>query len=338
MTQEHQPQPVRNGVQPDGTYEGRPLANPDEPIFDQGLAFDVETLMDRRRVLKLVGYAGLSAGLFAIVGCGTSSSSASPSRAASAAATTSSATAAATSAATAAATAAAATAAAATASATTAAGSAATCDVIPEETAGPFPGDGSNGPDVLTLNGVVRSDIRTSFGSGSATAEGVPLTIKLAIQDAANGCAPLAGAAVYLWHCDREGRYSLYSQGVTGENYLRGVQEADAQGVVTFQSIFPACYSGRWPHIHFEVYPEPRRGHGSRATRSPRRRSRCPKDACNTVYATTGYSQSVSNLKQVSLARDNVFGDDGGVHELGTVTGDVAIGMTVTLNVPVDGV
>ena len=60
-----------------------------------------------------------------------------------------------------------------------------------------------------------------------------------------------------------------------------------------------------------------------------------PEPACNSVYATTGYSQSVLSLKQISLQRDNVFGDDGGVHELGTVTGDVTNGMTVTLNVPV---
>lgn len=78
-------------------------------------------------------------------------------------------------------------------------------DAIPEETAGPFPGDGSNGPNVLTQDGVVRSDIRSSFGSASGTAEGVPLTLDLTILDAASD-APLAGAAVYAWHCDREGR------------------------------------------------------------------------------------------------------------------------------------
>ena len=31
-----------------------------------------------------------------------------------------------------------------------------------------------------------------------------------------------------MWHCDREGGYSLYSDGVTEENYLRGVQITDA--------------------------------------------------------------------------------------------------------------
>ena len=60
---------------------------------------------------------------------------------------------------------------------------------------------------------------------------------------------------MYLWHCDREGRYSLYSQGVEDQNYLRGVQAAGDDGIVTFTSVFPACYQGRWPHIHFEVYP-----------------------------------------------------------------------------------
>ena len=84
----------------------------------------------------------------------------------------------------------------------------------------------------------------------------MPLTIKLKVYDT-NGddVAPLAGAAVYLWHCNREGEYSMYSEAIADENYLRGVQETDDDGSVTFTSIFPAAYSGRWPHIHFEVYP-----------------------------------------------------------------------------------
>jgi protocatechuate 3,4-dioxygenase beta subunit len=126
---------------------------------------------------------------------------------------------------------------------------------LPEETAGPYPGDGSNGANVLTESGVVRSDITTSFGSSTTKAEGVPLRITMTINDFANDRQPMAGAAVYIWHCDRAGQYSLYSQAITNENYLRGVQETDAKGQVTFTSIFPACYSGRWPHIHFEVYP-----------------------------------------------------------------------------------
>jgi hypothetical protein len=41
----------------------------------------------------------------------------------------------------------------------------------------------------------------------------------------------------------------------------------------------------------------------------------------------------VSNLARVSLDRDMVFGDDGGVLQLATVTGDVTGGYTATLTV-----
>ena len=89
----------------------------------------------------------------------------------------------------------------------------------------------------------MRSDIRSSFGRTDRTADGVPLTIELTLVSATT-CAPLAGRAVYLWHCDRTGRYSLYSSGVTNQNYLRGVQEADANGAVSFTSIFPGLLLG----------------------------------------------------------------------------------------------
>ncbi|HEY1418102.1 MAG TPA: hypothetical protein VGF41_09355, partial [Myxococcaceae bacterium] len=96
------------------------------------------------------------------------------------------------------------------------------CASIPEETAGPYPGDGSNGPNALALSGVVRSDIRASLGASSAVATGVPLTLTLTLVNPVSSCAPLVGAAVYVWHCDALGRYSLYSSGVTGESWLRG--------------------------------------------------------------------------------------------------------------------
>jgi protocatechuate 3,4-dioxygenase beta subunit len=226
-----------------------------------------------------------------------------------------------------------------TASAGTAAASAsavagASCAIIPEETAGPYPGDGSNGPNVLAESGVVRSDIRSSFGSSTTVAEGIPLTIQVTIQDGAD-CVPLAGAAVYLWHCNRAGEYSLYTQAVANENYLRGVQEADGNGLVTFQSIFPACYSGRWPHIHFEVYPSLDMA-TNEANKIATSQIALPQDACDAVYATDGYDQSISNMTQVSLTRDNVFGDDGGAQQLGTMSGSVADGYTVALTVPVN--
>ena len=206
------------------------------------------------------------------------------------------------------------------------------CSLIPNETAGPFPGDGSNGPSVLNQTGVVRSDIRSSFAGLTGTADGVPLIIKLTIVSAAT-CEPLAGRAVYVWQCDRLGRYSLYTSGATNQNYLRGVQEADAQGRLSFTSIFPACYQGRWPHIHFEVYPNL-----SAATNVSNRiatsQIALPKATCDLVYATAGYEQSITNLSQVSLASDMVF-SDGAALELATVTGTVASGLTAALTVAV---
>ncbi|MER7477789.1 intradiol ring-cleavage dioxygenase [Streptomyces sp. NPDC126510] len=213
--------------------------------------------------------------------------------------------------------------------------SSAECAEIPEETAGPFPGDGSNGVNVLKESGVVRSDITRSFGdSAGGTADGVPLTITLTVVDAASGCGtPKRGAAVYVWHCDREGAYSLYSEGVTDENYLRGVQEADDEGRVTFRSVFPGCYPGRWPHVHFEVY-----GSLADATTATSITNTSqlafPKDVCDTVYATDGYDASVRNLSVLSLEDDSIF-SDGHDRQLATMTGSARDGYTAALTVPV---
>jgi protocatechuate 3,4-dioxygenase beta subunit len=240
--------------------ERRPRAKPDEELFDQGLAFDLETLLDRRGMLKLVGAAGLARGCYWLA-------VERPPRARGGTA----------------------------ASGASAGGGTGTagCAPIPEETAGPYPADGTNGPDVLNQSGIVRRDIRSSFGELSGTAAGVPLTILLTVEDTANGCAPLANAAVYLWHCDRDGNYSLY--GVTDQDYLRGVQEADADGIVTFTSIYPACYAGRWPHIHFEVYPSLGAATDA-AKRIATSQVALPKTTCAAVYATAGYEQSAASL------------------------------------------
>ena len=179
----------------------------------------------------------------------------------------------------------------------------------------------------------MRTDIRSSFAGLTGTADGIPLTINLTIVSAAS-CAPLANYAVYLWHCDRLGRYSLYTSGATNQNYLRGVQAADASGKVSFTSVFPACYAGRGPHIHFEVYRSltAATSVGNRIATS---QIALPKSACDAVYATAGYEQSIANLSQVSLSSDNVF-SDGSSLELATMTGSVAAGYTATLTVAVN--
>ncbi|WP_020384881.1 intradiol ring-cleavage dioxygenase [Kribbella catacumbae] len=273
---------------------------------DRGLEYDLGVLR-RRNVLRL--FAG--AGLAVVAGCA-ADDSASGGSSPSASTSTSS-----------------------TPTAGTSTGTTSSVDVdeIPEETAGPYPGDGSNGPNVLTESGIVRKDITKSFGSASGVAEGVPLTVELVVLDAAKD-TPLAGAAVYLWHCDAQGRYSLYDGEISGENYCRGVQAADESGKVTFTTIFPAAYQGRWPHIHFEVYASL-----SEATAagkiSATSQLALPAEACNAVYATSGYDGSARNMSQTSLENDNVFSDDGAVHQLATMSGGVEQGYTARLTVGV---
>ncbi|MEQ3554993.1 intradiol ring-cleavage dioxygenase [Pseudonocardia nematodicida] len=266
------------------TYQGRSLPRPDDELVDQGLAFDVGTLLSRRRVLTVLGLGAVTAGLAA---CGTGSGT------------------------------------------TTSEGE------IPDETAGPYPGDGSNGPNVLSESGIVRSDIRSSFGTGSATAAGVPTTLELTITDLANGGTPFAGTAVYVWHCDRDGDYSMYSSGLESENYLRGVQIADDAGTVRFTSVFPACYEGRWPHVHFEVYPD-QASITDASNAIATSQLALPQDACEAVYATDGYQASPAKLARLTLQTDGIFGDDGGASQLATVTGDVSSGYTVALTAAVD--
>lgn len=208
-----------------------------------------------------------------------------------------------------------------------------TCDRIPEETAGPFPADGSNGPDVLSEAGVVRTDIRPSFAGLSGVAPGVPLTVNLQLVDLQNGCAPAAGLAVYIWHCDREGRYSLYNRGVTEQNYLRGVQESDSDGWLSFTTIFPGCYRGRWPHIHFEVFPSLADATDER-NRISTSQLAFPEAACDEVYAVEGYEPSARTKRRVSLSRDSVF-RDGVAQQMAAMTGSASEGYTARLTVAV---
>ncbi|GAA3918573.1 intradiol ring-cleavage dioxygenase [Microbacterium invictum] len=295
---------------PDGpAYEGRLLDRVDEEVVDQGAAFDLRTLVSRRGILSLVG---IGAGAAALAACTPKASSTpSPTVSASPSATP-----------------------APTPTPTPTTVTELPAGEIPDETAGPYPGDGSNGPDVLEQSGIVRGDIRSSLGGG-ATAGGVPLTFTLRVTDMANGDAAFQGVAVYAWHCDAQGRYSMYSSGVENETYLRGVQVADANGQVTFTSIVPGCYTGRWTHIHFEVYPS-----AADITDSTRAIATSqlafPEAMLSDVYAGSGYDGSARNLSQITLTSDNVFGEDGGVLQMATVTGGVDAGYAASLVVRVD--
>jgi len=206
--------------------------------------------------------------------------------------------------------------------ATTTGTSSGSCALAPTETAGPFP--------TITPSSLVRSDIRLDR-------TGVALTINITVKNTSNSCAALSGAIVDIWHCDKDGYYSEYggtgmqSVNYTTVHFLRGRQTTDANGLVSFTSIFPGWYSGRATHIHVHVYnaagtslmitqiafPE---GSGS---------------AVATVNASTanGYTKGMTGYTY--NASDNVFSDDTSGAEIATVTGSVAAGYTLahTINV-----
>lgn len=228
-----------------------------------------------------------------------------------------------------------------TSSSSSSSSSSGACIADPQETAGPYPADGTNSSsgatsDVLTASGIVRSDIRSSFISSSTVAPGVPLTLTLTLVNTNASCAALSGYAIYLWHCDRGGLYSLYT--APTESYLRGVQVTDSAGQVTFTTIFPACYAGRWPHMHFEIF-------SSLATATVGTNSvltsqlAMPSAVCSAVFPNaTGYSQSVTNFAAVSIASDGVFGDNSAAQIAAmtpTFTGSVAAGYTATATIGV---
>ena len=217
------------------------------------------------------------------------------------------------------------------------------CPLIPEETAGPYPGDGSNSANgtngglanALALSGIVRRDIRGSIAGASGLAGGVPLTLTLRLRNSnSSSCADLSGYAVYLWHCDREGRYSMYSSGVTDQNYLRGVQSTGSDGLLVFDTIFPGCYDGRMPHMHFEVYRSQALASGY-VNKLHTSQIAFPEAICQQVYSgATGYNASSSNFARISFATDNVF-SDGVSTQLASVSGSVSQGLAATLNVGV---
>lgn len=200
-------------------------------------------------------------------------------------------------------------------------GGSGSCTVAPTETEGPFP---TKSPSSYVRSNIV--DGRT----------GVPFTMQITIQNANNGCAALAGAIVDVWHCDKDGNYSEYggtgmqSTDYTAVHFLRGRQVADANGLVTFTSIFPGWYTGRATHIHVHIY-------NSSGTSLKVTQIAFPEGSSSavTVVNTTasGYTKGMSGY--TANAADNVFSDDTAGVQLATVSGTVAAGYTLTHKIAV---
>lgn len=224
-----------------------------------------------------------------------------------------------------------------TSASTSVSGNSGSCQVVPEETAGPYPADGSNASNatynVLALDGIVRSDIRANIGSTIQVA-GAPLTITITLTNTTSSCAPLAGYAIYLWHCTREGTYSVYTTQSLTDNHLRGVQETDANGRVSFTTVVPGCYSGRMPHMHLEIYPNLSTAK-SASGKVKTTQLAFPTETLRAIYTgTAGYSQSVVNLNAISFATDNVF-SDGTALEMVNFSGDATSGYSAEIAVSI---
>ena len=292
MSDSPQPQQTASGP----AYEGRLLDRPDDEVIDQGVGFDIRTLLTRRGVLSLMG---VGAGSLALAACGAGDSGA----ASTAGSSTS------------------------TGATTSATGE------IPEETNGPYPADGTRDLNILEQSGIERQDLRSNL-DGSATVEGVALTMAFVVTDMAGG-KPFEGAAVYAWHCDAQGRYSMYTQGVEDQTWLRGVQVADSDGKVSFTTIVPGCYSGRWPHLHFEVYPDIASATDV-ANVIATSQVAFPADMLGPIYERGEYDGSARNLTAVgSVEQDGIFADSVDL-EMPTISGSIDAGYTATLAVNVD--
>jgi protocatechuate 3,4-dioxygenase beta subunit len=191
--------------------------------------------------------------------------------------------------------------------------SATNCSVTPTETEGPFP--------TKVPTNFVRKDITDGR-------TGVALGVTITIKNANAGCAALAGALVDVWHCDKDGYYSEYggsgmqSVNLTTVDFLRGRQTTDATGLVGFTSVFPGWYSGRAPHIHVHIYNAA--GKSLLVTQIA-----FPYDVTNTVYTTAQAKGYTKGPQDTINERDGVF-SDGFTMELGTLSGSVATGYTLT--------
>ena len=175
------------------------------------------------------------------------------------------------------------------------------CAVTPSETAGPFP----------SLTDLVRSDIRDGR-------TGVLLTLTLKVVNVSNGCTAVSGAQVEIWHCDVSGNYSQYGSQV-GQTFLRGIQTTNANGEVTFTTIYPGWYQGRATHIHVEV----------RVNNVVVKVSQLAfaESVNNTVYSSAQYASRGFN--PTSNTADGIFADSLS-DELVTPVGSPAAGYTAT--------
>ncbi|WP_199820921.1 intradiol ring-cleavage dioxygenase [Streptomyces fulvoviolaceus] len=162
---------------------------------------------------------------------------------------------------------------------------------------------------------------------------GVPLTLRLTVVDATDGCTPVSGAAVEIWHCDAWGYYSGYTTANPGgsapaesedgstandNTYLRGYQIANENGVVKFETIFPGWYTPRTCHIHLKVHTGGEKEDGTYEGGKVNYTGQLffPDDVAEEIFTLEPYSQHSGTYTE--LADDMVY--DGGGTSSGLLT------------------
>ena len=180
------------------------------------------------------------------------------------------------------------------------------CTIYPSEVKGPYP--------IKTPADWIRENI-----VGDRT--GIPLHIIFTIENVNNSCNPLADAQVDLWHCDAQGNYSEYANQVDGDftsqHFLRGRQTTDANGMVSFMTIYPGWYPGRAPHTHIEIKKD---GQSLLVSQTS-----FPEAVSNEVYATADYNGTFDT----SNAQDGTFNDGIEDNMPTSVIGNVIDGYTL---------
>jgi hypothetical protein len=123
----------------------------------------------------------------------------------------------------------------------------------------------------------------------------------------------------------------LYGRGIEHENYLRGVQFTDHEGRVAFQTIFPACYSGRYPHLHLEIFKQSARSLDA-TTRVLTTQLTAAPEVCSRVYEEApGYRRSAAQFKGLLPRNDMVFAASSPAElalQTLVITGDSGIGFS----------
>ncbi len=212
------------------------------------------------------------------------------------------------------------------------------CSEAANETNGPFPADGSNSAgdgNSARLDYVYSGSpiLRKNIIDGQTG--GIPLTLNITLENTKNSCAVLSGYYVYIWHCTIQGQYSAYTGSGNGthsrtETYFRGIQQADSNGVVTFETVYPGWYNGRAVHIHVEIYKNIDDANPIKTTQIA-----FPTAVTQTVNNATSFGYKGTN-GMLYNNNDNIFSDGTNTQMLSVTgsnlqgyTGSIVFGVTV---------